>query len=658
MWIEFSLLFVRTAILENITSSSDSPKVMEILSMIGKGNGQVAHQIVHTYRKPILRLIDEIHSNDMQLKSQAAATKNIARSSLSDSTDDGTESRNHLTHQQSSSIGSASLNNLADATRKAADQFEVISRNDPPGSRQQVTFLLDSWIRVNNEALGSEKALAQYLQLLQQNGIGKIEEQTERFFRLSTELVIESTLKSAAVVASDVPIEPTLMKGKPLNYNVVDAYAKLLALLIRYMNGGGTPEQVAAQRISLLNKVLGVTVRTLMSSYEQSKQKDGGSRWDQRPWFRLLLNLVHDLNTPSPALDSISLGILSVFGSAFHVVQPLVVPSFAFAWLELISHRMFLSNLLLLKGQKGWGIAHQLLIDLFLFLEPHLRKTELTLAIKNLYKGTLRVLLVLLHDFPSFLAGYHLSFCNVIPDNCVQMRHLILSAFPRGMVLPDPFTPNLKIDLLTEISQSPPVLSNVTGPLSIIRADLDGYLKSRQPENFLSELLPRLYKEGTKDIDSARINSLVLHVGMQAISRVNKSQIAHTPEMEVLQKLMDFNDQGRYISLNAIANQLRYPSSHTHYYSCVMLFLFIEAKDDGVKEQVTRVLLERLIVHRPHPWGLLITFIELIKNQRYQFWSHQFTRCATEIEKVFESVARSCMNPEGRAVAVGGEDTL
>ena len=33
-------------------------------------------------------------------------------------------------------------------------------------------------------------------------------------------------------------------------------------------------------------------------------------------------------------------------------------------------------------------------------------------------------------------------------------------------------------------------------------------------------------------------------------------------------------------------------------------------------EQITRVLLERLIVNRPHPWGLLITFIELIKNPR------------------------------------------
>lgn len=239
------------------------------------------------------------------------------------------------------------------------------------------------------------------------------------------------------------------------------------------------------------------------------------------------------------------------------------------------------------------------------------------------------------------------------------MRHLILSAFPRGMVLPDPFTPNLKIDLLTEISQSPAVLSNVTGPLAGMRADLDGFLKSRQPSNFVSTLLPRLYKKDTKDVDAARVNSLVLYVGMQAIARLhNMSQIAHTPEMEVIQELMNFDDRGRYISLNAIANQLRFPSSHTHYYSCVMLVLFSEGKDEGVKEQVTRVLLERLIVHRPHPWGLLITFIELIKNQRYQFWSHQFTRCATEIEKVFESVARSCMSPEGqRAVTTGDKDT-
>lgn len=119
-----------------------------------------------------------------------------------------------------------------------------------------------------------------------------------------------------------------------------------------------------------------------------------------------------------------------------------------------------------------------------------------------------------------------------------------------------------------------------------------------------------------------------------------------------LQSHINFYFIGRYLFLNAIANQLRYPNSHTHYFSCALLSLFAEANTEAVQEQITRfvyyyvwytdiaignitcrVLLERLIVNRPHPWGLLITFIDLIKNPTYKFWSHEFVHCAPEIEK-------------------------
>ena len=61
------------------------------------------------------------------------------------------------------------------------------------------------------------------------------------------------------------------------------------------------------------------------------------------------------------------------------------------------------------------------------------------------------MLLVLLHDFPEFLCDYHFAFCDVIPPNCIQMRNLILSAFPRNMRLPDPFTPSLKVCLIISL---------------------------------------------------------------------------------------------------------------------------------------------------------------------------------------------------------------
>jgi len=47
-------------------------------------------------------------------------------------------------------------------------------------------------------------------------------------------------------------------------------------------------------------------------------------------------------------------------------------------------------------------------------------------------------------------------------------------------------------------------------------------------------------------------------------------------------------DLGRYLFLNAIANQLRFPNSHTHYFSCTLLYLFAEANSEAIQEQITR----------------------------------------------------------------------
>jgi CCR4-NOT transcription complex subunit 1 len=613
-WREFSIALIRTAVHEKIINPKELPRTMSLLSSLGKSGGQ-SSQLAQ-----VLRSIDEMRDRE--------------------STDMKTPQSSRI------SMSATSLANLSSATKRALESIHSISSKDPPNFKQQVIIMVKGWVRLVTEG-GSEEDMIQFVRILQQQVIGQSEEQNERFFRVSTEVLIESALESAVIGENKSQTK--------LNYLFIDGYSKLVLMLMKHLSATGNADDIAKQRVNLLNQILGVIMRSMMAHYERAKitSKGGVPNWDQRPWFRLVLNLIMDLNAPSPLFDPISYGILSVFGTALHIVQPLVIPGFAFAWLELVSHRMFLPNLLSLKGQKGWPIAHQLLIDLFLFLEPHLRKIDLSESMKHLYKGTMRVLLVLLHDYPAFLSAYHLSFCNVIPENCVQFRNLVLSAFPRGLVLPDPFTPNLKIDLLPEISDSPIILSNVVGPISSLRDDLDKYLSTRQPAEFLATLPARLYREGSKDIDSARMNSLVLYLGMQSIVRQqskNSQFLPQSPEMDVLLKLLDFDDAGRYILLNAIANQLRFPSSHTHFFSCVTLFLFSEAKDEGVREQITRVLLERLIVHRPHPWGLLVTFIELIKNQRYQFWDHSFTRCASEIEKVFESVARSCLTPSSQKV--------
>lgn len=48
--------------------------------------------------------------------------------------------------------------------------------------------------------------------------------------------------------------------------------------------------------------------------------------------------------------------------------------------------------------------------------------------------------------------------------------------------------------------------------------------------------------------------------------------------MDIFQTLIaELDTEGRYLFLNAIANQLRYPNNHTHFFSFVLLYLFVEA---------------------------------------------------------------------------------
>merc|ERR1712008_631283 len=120
------------------------------------------------------------------------------------------------------------------------------------------------------------------------------------------------------------------------------------------------------------------------------------------------------------------------------------------------------------------------------------------------------------------------SFCNVIPENCVQLRNLILSAIPKGIPLHDPISRNFKIDQLPEISQSPLILSNVVGPLVSFKNELDGYLRNQQPVDFLTNMVSHLRKEGKANkLDAPKVNSLVLYVGMQGLARLQQNdQIA------------------------------------------------------------------------------------------------------------------------------------
>jgi CCR4-NOT transcription complex subunit 1 len=92
---------------------------------------------------------------------------------------------------------------------------------------------------------------------------------------------------------------------------------------------------------------------------------------------------------------------------------------------------------------------------------------------------------------------------------------------------------------------------------------VDSYLRSRQPANLVPELVKRLAAPPTGEarpeaaaFNQSLINALVLYVGAQP--KPGSGVALHTPAMELLQRLAaELDNEGRYVLLNAIANQLR-----------------------------------------------------------------------------------------------------
>lgn len=574
---------------------------------------------------------------------------------------------------------------------------------DPAGTREFVAGLLLEWHRIVS-CDTSARPLAEHIVLSflgqVRSGMLGTEDSRERFLRITVELVCAAT-KSALQSKGTSPVASDLVQAP---YTIVEATVRLIGSLCRteghFANGGCESQET--REVSILCQFLIVLVKDVLK---------GGVHTDFRPHFRLFSGLISELNIGTKVSDldandvaklsatyfnngfadrlvplksrtdclhflddsgsngymslvrsaaSASMGrekavnfenlqvVIAVVG-ALTACSPTAASGFVFSWLHLISSKELLPVLLSLKTTHGWPLFRHLLGRMLEFLGTYLKNPSETLSkgIITLYNGTLRVLLVLLHDFPEFLCAYHLAFCEVIPENCIQLRNLVLSSFPRDMRPPDPFNPDLNSEELIEMSRIPLVLSEYSRHIDKygVRGILDRVLHQGFDEGFDIQSLVKVkaVENGEQRYCPALVSAIVVHTGQFG---TDCGGSLNGTWVELLRRLVrDLEPEGRHYTLLGIANQLRFPNKHTMLFSKLLLSLFLEFSDETLKEHMTRVLVERLIANRPHPWGLVITFVQLIKKSEYNFWGHSFVRCAPEIEQLFENVAKFCVGP-------------
>ncbi|KAG7855336.1 hypothetical protein KL939_004511 [Ogataea angusta] len=525
--------------------------------------------------------------------------------------------------------------------------------HDPTKLKDYFAYIFAEWVKLLKFESSSKEMQLDFLNQLYDLGVLTKPDHFVLFFTTAMEMSVISFVKESDA-SKKLVVE---------SYTAIDAFAELVIQLVLIQ------DDTAGSRVNFFKSALSVVLLVFAHDHEANK-----ANFNERPYFRffstLLCNwatLTHE-NYDSVAENESDVKKLSKFNVKFYHVlsdfflalQPDAFPGFTFAWVCLISHRMFLPIILELEEDSEANHAKfaSLLVALLRFESTYVRDRQLPEAISVVYKGTLRVFLVLLHDFPQFLVESANVLVSAMSPSFVQLRNVVLSAAPPKMEIPDPFQPGLKVDRLPDIVVSPPILSH---PGLILQEKnlkklVDSYLRMPSPTTLKQivtalELSEPVAEAGigfkqTK-FNAKLVNALTLYVGICAVEERAKSGVAFNPKSVHVGILSSLIQEGpvelQYLLLQGIVNSLRYPNAHTHWFSCVVLHFFGSTSLWGtnktdIQQLITRVLLERIVCNKPHPWGLLITFTELLKNSEYAFFDLPFTKTSLEYERLFNSL--------------------
>jgi CCR4-NOT transcription complex subunit 1 len=426
----------------------------------------------------------------------------------------------------------------------------------------------------------------------------------------------------------------------------IDALAKLIVYLVKHQSQRVGEEKT--NKAAYLESILSLVV--LIFNYHYVTRAES---LNQKVWSRLFSSLLCEFDSFD---DDLSLSdqedVIQVFGETLLALEPSRYPGFVFSWVNLVSHRDFMPKLLLLQSQSGWAIFSDLLESLLLFLGEQLKALQTSPWTREIYQGTIKLLLVMHHDFPEFLASNHIRLCAAVPTPCIQIRNLILTATPSAFTkLPDPLQTGLKMDRIEENHEIPIIKYDVELPLreAGLLDLIDQALQSGPSEDAVAHIAHAIHRNsGTETtigyvpikVDSRLIEAIVLYVGMHSIAKAARKRgpvfAQASPDAALLTMLLhELSGEAKFYFLNSVINQLRFANAHTHYFSQALLEVFgsdlNDPEESEIRQQIVRIILERSIGHWPQPWGVIVTVAELLKNKKFMFHELDFIKSAPEV---------------------------
>jgi CCR4-NOT transcription complex subunit 1 len=504
-------------------------------------------------------------------------------------------------------------------------------QHDGDHKQDQLEYIFEEWVRLQAKDT-PERSYVAFVRQLHERHIVATPDEAIIFFRVAIEMCYNTFER---ITTNHFPPSPDAA------YVHVDALSKLIAFMSLHQtakDGEGQPDKAKS-----LDGILRTVVIIMLDQHNKLRE-----RWNSRVYFRLLSSLLSDIRGARSKLnEKQEQEVYRVYANALLTLQPRYFPGFTFPWLALISHRMYIPALLGGSGRSngGWETYLRLVQTLFASL-GHLLQTgaETSQPIADFYRGVVRFLLLLHHDHTDFLIENHTLLNSSLPRGCPQLHNIINSAVTRAVMTeqPDPFAPGLKINRLDQVRQPPAVspLSEQVLTDAGIKEVLERALSEGEPSNEDFTAISNALASADEATGKLIANALAVFLGVKATSVSSVFSAAASPARLLERLLRESSPPVRHELIKGMVNQVRYVNAHTHYFSTALQHMFTIGSEE-LQEQIMRVLMERLMAPRPHPWGLIVVILELMKNQSYDIWNLPWMKTAPQIQLMLESLAQN-----------------
>ncbi|EHA56658.1 hypothetical protein MGG_02476 [Pyricularia oryzae 70-15] len=510
--------------------------------------------------------------------------------------------------------------------------------------QDQMEYVFEEWVRLFTNPWASEKFGFIFVQQMYGRGVISSKDDIATFTRIAMD-------KSVDICELNAHAGGSVSDG----YLGVDSLSRLVSTLMKLPVENPSSGQVS--RLSVLECALSVSV--LLANHHQMTR---GELFNQRVFFRFFSVLLHEIGAMENLLSEVERhDITLLFARRLDDLGPSVMPGFVYAWVSLLQHKEFLPFIFKVPGNAGWPLFTRLLTQLLSFSGEQLKALNVSNLAKDLYRGTLKFMLVLQHDFPDYLAANYIEICRSIPAHCTQLTNMVLVATPNThSKMPDPLHSGVQVDRIDESREPPFTMEDPTEFLrqTGLQGVLDQCLQSGPSEDAIAHITHAINRPETRytiygnvplSVNLAVIEAVVAYLGLHAVVRVQKGGqpfMSKAFDISTLSILVhELSPEGRYFVLSSVVHRLRYANAHTTFFSQALLEIFgtdmADAEETEIRQQICRILLERLVGFFPQPWGLLVTVAELIKNDKYQFFELPFIKSSPDVAERFVTILAS-----------------